>query len=154
MPGDSLKAKDIMHKLVFTVNEDCEIPDMVRYLRDRSFAGCAVVDGKGALVGTVSLSDVAQSPARGKVREIMSRQVHRVAADATLAEICQLFLRGQVARIFVMGGGHMQGIITASDLVRVMHEMSLCAPRLPGLSCTRPWRNAGCQGAPQHVGAW
>lgn len=56
------------------------------------------------------------------VGEIMSRQVVALPPDAELRDAAQLMLEADVHRILVTEGGELKGILTTTDVVRVVAE--------------------------------
>lgn len=56
------------------------------------------------------------------VGEIMSRQVVALAPDAEVREAAELMLEADVHRVLVMEDGELLGIVTMTDVVRVVAE--------------------------------
>ncbi|HEX7088929.1 MAG TPA: CBS domain-containing protein [Longimicrobiales bacterium] len=54
------------------------------------------------------------------VGEIMTRAIFSVRANATVAELARFLLRAGIHRALVMEGGKLIGIVTASDVLRVV----------------------------------
>jgi signal-transduction protein with cAMP-binding, CBS, and nucleotidyltransferase domain len=53
-----------------------------------------------------------------EVSELMSRQIHAVAADASLREASRLMEKLNVGSLLVLEGGQYSGILTDTDLAR------------------------------------
>ena len=53
-----VRAKDIMTADLICANEDMSVQELAQLLRDNNITGAPVVDGKGMLVGVVSVSDI------------------------------------------------------------------------------------------------
>jgi CBS domain-containing protein len=53
-------AANVMTRGVLTVDADWSVAELATFLENHSISGAPVVDGKGALVGVVSLSDIAR----------------------------------------------------------------------------------------------
>lgn len=56
-----LRARDIMTPDVMAVSEDLTVREIARFLIDREITGAPVVDGRGCLIGVVSLADIARA---------------------------------------------------------------------------------------------
>lgn len=59
-----------------------------------------------------------------RVGEIMTRQVVALPPDADLTEAARLMLEADVHRILVIEDGALEGILTTTDLVRIVAEGS------------------------------
>jgi acetoin utilization protein AcuB len=101
-----------------------------------------VVDNNGDLVGIVTRSDILQyhpailkarmldedepeedpieSPANVPVREVMTWEPITVAPDDTIRRAAERLLEYQISGLPVVEGEHVVGIITESDLFRVL----------------------------------
>jgi len=60
-----LKARDIMTSEVVWVSEEMPVSDATRMLVDEMISGAPVVDEEGAIVGVISLRDIARNDATG-----------------------------------------------------------------------------------------
>jgi CBS domain-containing protein len=56
-----LTARDVMTPDVMAVSEDLTLREVARFLIDREITGAPVVDGRGRLLGIVSLADIARA---------------------------------------------------------------------------------------------
>ncbi|MFQ6120276.1 MAG: CBS domain-containing protein, partial [Methanosarcinales archaeon] len=76
------------------------------------------------LEGVVTFSDVRKIPKtehyKVKVRDIMSKNILTVSADIDAIECMKLFAKHNVGRFIVMEKGKMVGIITRTDMGRVI----------------------------------
>lgn len=59
----SLTARDVMTPDVLTVTADLTLRELARFLVDHEISGVPVVDGRGRLLGLVSLADVVRAAA-------------------------------------------------------------------------------------------
>lgn len=62
---------------------------------------------------------------RLKVAEIMTRNVICVSENTTMDEVAQLFKENDLHHIPVVKGSHVVGIISTTDLNKVMHHFTL-----------------------------
>jgi CBS domain-containing protein len=56
-----LTAQDVMTRDVMAVSADLSLREVARFLIDREITGAPVVDGRGRLLGIVSLADIARA---------------------------------------------------------------------------------------------
>jgi CBS domain-containing protein len=56
-----LTARDVMTPEVMAVSADLTLREVARFLIDREITGAPVVDGRGCLLGVVSLADIARA---------------------------------------------------------------------------------------------
>ena len=118
-----------------TVTSDTSLPDAHKLMTDRKIRRLPVVD-RGKLVGIVTLGDVrgAQASeatslsifelnyllARLMVGRVMHQPVITVGPDATIAEAADLMLRHKIAGLPVVEHGKVIGILTESDIFRIV----------------------------------
>ena len=113
---------------VFSVPDDTTVHDAAKYLRDRQVRAVGVLDGNGRLVGVVSQSDVSDKvaaenkcPAWMRVGEIMSTALVTVTPDRSLDECLRLMDQNGIYHLLVVdGGGGYRGMLSVSDLLRVI----------------------------------
>jgi CBS domain-containing protein len=143
-----MNASDIMTLSVLSVEPDTSVLEAARLMLDHRISGLPVVDTSGALVGIVTEGDflrraeIGAQPKRsrwsefftapgplaaeyieasgGKVRDIMTTQVHTVRGEALLSEIAQLMHQGGIKRVPVLRGRQLVGIVTRADLMRAI----------------------------------
>ena len=59
----TIKAKlvrEVMNPGVETIREDCSVSELASFLMEKEISGAPVVDGKGRLVGVVSVTDIVE----------------------------------------------------------------------------------------------
>ena len=103
--------------------------DTVALARDRLRAHqihhLLVLDG-GVVVGVIAMRDLAGKPDTTHVEDVMTREVATIDADATLRRAASLMIRGTTGCLPVLEGGKVAGIITTTDLMRVLNaDMTL-----------------------------
>jgi CBS domain-containing protein len=56
------------------------------------------------------------------VRDIMTPTVYTIPGETTVAEAARTMIAGRIHRLFVTSGGHVAGIVTTLDLLRLLVE--------------------------------
>lgn len=120
---------------------DTSVAEAHRIMAGRKIRRLPVM-GRGALVGIVTLGDLrgaepseATSLSRWEIRtlldrltlgRIMSRPVRTISSRATIGEAARLMLEHKIGGLPVMDGDRLVGILTESDIFRVVvqHWMS------------------------------
>lgn len=112
------------------------LPQARKQMREQRIRRLPVVDVAGRLVGIVTEGDinrVSDSPATDvrdynlyhrasdlPIGDIMTRSVVTVAADTSILEVAQLLLEHRIGGVPVVEEGHVIGVITESDLFRLI----------------------------------
>ena len=133
-----------------TITPDTSVPEALRLMREKKVRRLPILDRHGKLVGIVSDKDLlhaSPSPAtslavweitellaRLTVERVMTREVITVSEDALLEETARIMVDQQVGGLPVMRGKTLVGIITESDLFKVLLE--LLGGRREGLRLT------------------
>ena len=107
------------------VRQLAEEQDMADYLRDCSRA-IGEVDGWGLTTAEVA-GELLQNM---RVGEVMSTDVVQADPDASVQELATIMLRRRVHRVLVTRNGELLGIVTTSDLLRVLAMSQLRLPKL------------------------
>lgn len=142
--------RELMTPNPVTASPDMPVPAALRLMEERKIRRLPVVDGHGRLVGIVSDKDLlkaAPSPAttlsvweipellgKLKVESVMSRDVVTVGEKSTLEEAARLMADKKIGGLPVMRGPDLVGIITETDLFKVLLE--LMGGRRPGIRLT------------------
>jgi CBS domain-containing protein len=126
--------RDWMHPNPVTVRTDTTLDEVYRLMQERQIRRVPVVRD-GQLVGILSLGDVRHGlPAAGlsssgearqqaaapTVESLMTRDVLTIRPDATLREAARLMLENKIGGLPVLQGNDLVGIITESDIFRVL----------------------------------
>jgi CBS domain-containing protein len=133
----NLLVKDWMSKNVFSISPDTPLPDVAVLMREKRIRRMPVVNADGVLVGIVSHTDVVEARpsdattldiwemnyllAKLKVSKIMTPNPLTVRVDSTIKDAAQLMYDHKVGGLPVVDeSGHVVGIITESDIFRVL----------------------------------
>lgn len=127
-----------MSRPVITVAPGTGIKEAARLLVEHGISALPVLDATGRLVGIVSEADLLPTqtrpdprsqamplpPSAGSaphtVREVMTRPVLVLTADAEVSQAAQMMLAANVKRLPIVEGGQVIGIVSRRDLVKVM----------------------------------
>ena len=151
-----MNAKDIMTRNVTTVSPSASVREAAKLMAENRLSGLPVVTGDSRLVGMLTASDLLHRVETGtekrsswftkffsdpdemalqyakahglKAYEVMSRHVITVRDDASLSEVADVLDRNRLKRVPVVRDGALVGIISRSDLVRLLSEASLGQP--------------------------
>lgn len=123
-PPRAERVGDVMSSPVRSVAPDMILGELRESLRTWRKTGVPVMDG-GRLVGIVSHRDVERAERHGRlhlpVSSCMSQHVKTTTVDATLAEALELMTTAGVGRLPVLRDGRLVGILSRSDLLRVLY---------------------------------
>ena len=142
--------RDRMSVHPITTTPDASVPDALKVMQGSKVRQLPVLDGKGALVGIVSLADlfrVLPSPASSlsvwemgylveqiKVADVMTKDVITVSPDTAVEEAGRLMAEGKVSGLPVMVDHDLVGMITESHLFSVL--LDVFGARRPGVRVT------------------
>ncbi|HUK38705.1 MAG TPA: CBS domain-containing protein [Methanomicrobiales archaeon] len=114
---------DVMATHLVTVAPEAPVPEVVRLMYSTKHLGFPVIEN-GVLVGMVTLEDVHRTPEIDRdaklVRDIMARNLITVPPTAMLSEAFRLMSRYDVGRIPIVADGKLLGIVTRTDILKVM----------------------------------
>jgi CBS domain-containing protein len=151
-----MRVHQIMTRRVLTVVVGSSIMQAANIMLKNHVSGLPVVDRAGKLVGIVSQGDfirraeIGTQRKRGRwlkillgpgrtasdfvhergrrVEEVMTVELYTVTEDATLDEVVQLMERHNVKRLPVMRAGELVGIVSRSNLLQAVAELSREVP--------------------------
>jgi acetoin utilization protein AcuB len=139
--------KERMSHPVITVHPELPIMDALNRMRVEHVRRFPVVDKRGRLVGIVSERDLLHAAPSdvtslsiwevhymvGKitVEKVMTTKVTTIPEDTPLEEAARIMADQKIGALPVMRDGDMVGIITETDLFKVLLEMT--AAREPGV---------------------
>jgi len=133
-----------------TITEDTSIDDALHLMRERKVRRLPILDKAGHLVGIVSDKDLlhaAPSPAstlsvyemhyllaKLTVKKVMSSPVITVSPDMPLEDAARIMADNKIGGLPVLDGGKLVGIITETDIFKILLE--LMGGRTSGLRVT------------------
>lgn len=145
-----MKVEDVMTRNVVTVTPDASVQEIVSLLMRHRVSALPVVDVEGRVVGIVSEGDlirrpeiagerlltwwaamVASSEARAEryvkthgqsAHAVMSENVVTVSPSAPVAEVVRLLEKHRIKRTPVVEDGKLIGVVSRSDLLRLLAE--------------------------------
>lgn len=133
-----------------TIQETASIDDGLHLMRERKVRRLPVVDAAGKMVGIVSDKDLlhaAPSPAttlsvyelhyllaKLTIKQVMSSPVITVTPDTPLEEAARIMADNKIGGLPVVEGGDLVGIITETDIFKILVE--LLGARASGLRLT------------------
>jgi CBS domain-containing protein len=151
-----MRARDIMTKDVVTVSRSTLVADIAAILVKHRISGVPVVTDDRQVIGIVSESDLLHRAETGtevkrnwwlilfsdpdrmareytkahglRAEHVMSRTVVSVAVDADAGEVADVLDHHRIKRVPVIDDGRLVGLITRSDLVRVLAGVEIGKP--------------------------
>ncbi len=128
-----------MTKRPITVTEETSLPEALELMRQNRIRRLPVLDKQGHLVGIVTELDLLRaspSPAttlsiyeipyllsKIKMRDIMTRDVITVTEDTPIEEAARIMADHKIGGLPVMRDGRLVGIITETDIFKILLEL-------------------------------
>ncbi|MGQ9521734.1 MAG: CBS and ACT domain-containing protein [Anaerolineae bacterium] len=122
-----------------TVNEDTSLPEALERMRREKIRRLPVLDKHGKLVGivteldllraspssatTLSIYEIPYLLSKVKMRDIMSREVITVTEETPIEEAARIMADNKIGGLPVMRDGKLVGIITETDIFKLMLEL-------------------------------
>jgi len=129
--------RDWMTANPITVDTKTTLPEAHRIMKDRRIRRLPVVD-RNQLIGIVTLGDVREAEpsdattlsifelhyllAKLTIGEIMTREPITISINGTIREAAKMMLQHKIGGLPVMEDGKLVGIITESDIFRVLAQ--------------------------------
>ncbi len=114
---------DAMSSPVVTVEPTMPLPQLMDMMYETKHLGFPVVE-RGSLVGIVALADVHKSSPVDReamqVRDVMTRTPTTLSPSAPLIDALKVISGMNIGRIPVVEDGNLVGIVTRTDVLRVM----------------------------------
>lgn len=124
--GDKLQrtARDIMSSPVKTISPSTTMREAGRILVRRGHSGIPVVEGT-RIEGIISRRDVDKAQrnnlGHAPVKGFMKRKIISVTPDTGIKDLQRIMIKHDVGRLPVVEGENMIGIVTRSDVLRILH---------------------------------
>jgi len=120
---ENILVSDIMTRDVVSVSPSMSVEDLVKFMFEKKHMGYPVMEGN-SLKGIVTFTDIRRVPyidrPVSKVSDIMSRNVISVPPDAQANDVLKLITSKNIGRVIVIDNGSVVGILSRTDLVRVL----------------------------------
>lgn len=129
--------RDWMTAHPITVDPKTTLPEAHKIMKDRRIRRLPVID-RNQLIGIVTLGDVREAEpsdattlsifelhyllAKLTIGEIMTREPLTISVNATIREAAKMMLQHKIGGLPVMEDGQLVGIITESDIFRVLAQ--------------------------------
>lgn len=114
---------DAMSSPVVTVEPTMPLPQLLEMMYETKHLGFPVVD-RGSLAGIVALADVHKISPHDReamqVRDVMTRNPSTLPPSAPLIDALRIITGMDIGRIPVVADGTLVGIVTRTDVLRVM----------------------------------
>jgi CBS domain-containing protein len=121
--------RDFMSKHVQTIAHTLTVGEAIEKMAEKNVGSLVVMSGKDP-IGILSERDlVSRLMAKGKtaensmVSDIMSGEIVKFLPGQSLKDAAKT-MNSKKNRLLVFDGDHLVGIVTATDIVRAVHEMS------------------------------
>jgi tRNA nucleotidyltransferase (CCA-adding enzyme) len=115
----ALRARDIMTREVFTVNENLPLIDASKLMEEANHTSLPVLDDAGSLCGFLSLREIMKgrknSQMASPVRAYMIRKVVSAGPDITMREVERLFFSHRIGHLPIVEDGKLLGIVSRAD---------------------------------------
>jgi len=122
------RARDIMTKNVFTVQENTSLMDASKRLETVELTACPVVDTEGKVSGVISLRDIMKGRKHNKmhapVKAFMSKPVISASEEYTIREIERIFYKHKIDHLPIVEEEKLLGIVTRWDYLEYYKRAS------------------------------
>lgn len=124
-----MKVSEVMHKGAITATADEPLPPVAQRMGEKR-VGCVVVLQNGKVAGILTERDILRkvvalnkTPARFKVKDVMTAPVTTVGSETDLDEATVLMSERRIRRLPVVDRGKLVGVLAASDIVCFLPQM-------------------------------
>lgn len=120
---ENILVRDIMTRNVVSVSPSMSVENLVKFMFEKKHMGYPVMEGD-SLKGIVTFTDIQRVPyierPVAQVSDIMTRDVIAVSPDAQASDVLKLVSSKNIGRVVVIDNGSVVGILSRTDLVRVL----------------------------------
>ncbi|MGC8644817.1 MAG: CBS domain-containing protein [Thermoplasmata archaeon] len=120
-----VSVRDVMTTDFVTVSVDDTISTAISKMSDRNFHHLLVLDSKGKYAGMIEYNMLYKReslPVTTKVKTVMAR-TPSISPDASISEAARQMLDSGLRALPVMKGEKLEGIVTATDIVKAAAEL-------------------------------
>ncbi|RPJ79100.1 MAG: CBS domain-containing protein [Alphaproteobacteria bacterium] len=120
---ENILVKDIMTKNVVSVSPSMSVEDLVRFMFEKKHMGYPVMEG-ASLKGVVTFTDIERIPDieryAAQVSDIMTKNIVSVPSSARASDALKIISSKNIGRVMVIDNGTLVGILSRTDLVRIL----------------------------------
>ncbi len=124
---ENILVRDIMTKDVVFVSPSMSVEELIKLIFQKKHMGYPVMEGD-SLKGVVTLTDIERVPyterSAVRVSDIMTRNVVSVPSTARASDALKLISSRNIGRVMVIDNGSLVGILSRTDLVRILRLKS------------------------------
>lgn len=120
-----MNVSDVMTRNVITIKENQTKEQAARLLTQHRISGLPVINNDGHVVGVVTEYDVIAKDGKS-VGDIMTRGIISVTPDTDLDVASHILVYERIRRLPVLDQGKLVGIVSRSDVVRIVAQRWLC----------------------------
>ncbi len=114
-----MKVKEIMTAPVITTRAKAKTSAVAKLMSEHDISAVVITDDQGGVVGIVSEHDLLAK--KGETAgDVMSPSVISVTPDTDVEDVQFLLVERRIRRVPVMVGPELVGIVSRSDVVRLM----------------------------------
>jgi len=133
----NLKVRDFMTSLILTAEIDTPVIDAARLMAAED-VGSLIVTNADVLAGIVTRKEIIAAQLLSEelyhsltIEDIMTTPVVTIGPDADLGQIVALMNQAERRHIPVIEGNDIIGVVTATDVIRVLATMKMIADGAP-----------------------
>jgi len=126
----------------------CEVPgtrnDAINMMVRNKLTGLPVVrSSDGQLMGIVSRRDIFRKFEEDQLSLIMKKEIKTITPETTIEEAARIFHEMRIHRLPVVEGGKLVGIITPTDLLKIIKDMktTLTAEDAINITCVTAYQD-------------
>jgi CBS domain-containing protein len=120
---ENILVRDIMTRNVVSVSPSMSVEDLIKFMFEKRHMGYPVMEGD-SLKGIVTFTDIQRIPSIerpvAQISDIMTRDVISVSPDAQASDVLRLISSKNIGRVMVIDNGSIVGILSRTDLVRIL----------------------------------